>query len=189
MRKPKPSKQSRQKKHPGSSAADAKAVGGSGDFGVPESNVVERTYTSRNTKRSDRGVAQPSSSEDDSRTSGAGGNDSGPGSSSGGDLDTDIIGVGTGLGVAESGATNQSPGPDDASKTSADLPSRKPAKRKNPSSSLRRVTGSTVQPPDERTIGPQGADAAPHAEGDNDSFVGEVSNDEASGRNDAGDGD
>ena len=36
--------------HPGSSKEDAKAVGGKGDFGVPEGNAPERSYTSKNTK-------------------------------------------------------------------------------------------------------------------------------------------
>jgi hypothetical protein len=81
--------------HPGGSAEDAKAFGGKGDFGVPESNVIERTYTSANTKQADPGNATARSGSDGSRVSGVGGNESGPGSSSGGDLDTDIIGFGT----------------------------------------------------------------------------------------------
>jgi hypothetical protein len=106
--------------HPGSSVEDAKAVGGEGDFGVAEANVVERTYTSQNTKRADPGAATARSGDDGkdgSRVSGAGGNDSGPGSSSGGDLDTDVVGVGDGIGFSSSGPTDETPGPDDASGT------------------------------------------------------------------------
>jgi hypothetical protein len=44
-----------------------------------------------------------------------------------------------------------------------------------------------VQLPDERTTGPQGADAASSSGTGDDAFAGEVSSDEASGRNDAGD--
>jgi hypothetical protein len=79
--------------HPGSSTQDAQAIGGPSDFGVPESDVIERTYTSQNTKRSDPGNAVPRSGSDGARTAGVGGNDSGPGSSSGGDIDTDIVGI------------------------------------------------------------------------------------------------
>src|SRR5437868_3572810 len=85
------SNQSR-KLHPGSSAEDAKKVGGKGDFGAAENDRAARDYTSRNTKRSDRGGAEPHSGDESERTSGVGGNASGAGSSSGGDLDTDIVG-------------------------------------------------------------------------------------------------
>jgi hypothetical protein len=93
----KPTNQSQSDKsktlHPGSSAEDAKHIGGKGDFGVPESDVIERQYTSQNTKHSDRGAAVPRAGSEGQRVSGVGGNDSGPGSSSGGDVDTDIIGI------------------------------------------------------------------------------------------------
>lgn len=94
MKKPN-AKSSNHKKvtHPGSSTQDAQAAGSPSDFGVPESDVIERTYTSQNTKRSDPGNAVPRSGSDGDRTSGVGGNDSGPGSSSGGDIDTDIVGI------------------------------------------------------------------------------------------------
>src|SRR5436190_1846708 len=92
--------------HPGSSAADAKAVGGKNDFGARESDVIERQYTSQNAKQS-----------------------------------------------------------------------------------VRRSTlnGSTVQLPDESTLSAQGADAASPVQAQTDASAGEVSSDEASGRNDAGD--
>jgi hypothetical protein len=174
------------KLHPGSSVEDAKKLGGKGDFGVPESNVAERTYTSRNTKRSDPGAAPPRAGSGESRESGVGGNNSGAGSSSGGDLDPDIVGVGTGGGVAASGEIHEPSGPDDATGTSRDFASGPPARGSHPPRSRRSATGSTVQPPDDRTAGPEGADAAAHPEEGNDAFVGEVSSDEASGRNDAG---
>jgi hypothetical protein len=79
--------------HPGSSTHDAKALGGKGDFGVPENDPIERNYTSTNTKRADPGTAPARSGEDTERVSGVGGNESGVGSSSGGDIDTDIIGL------------------------------------------------------------------------------------------------
>src|SRR5712671_6055641 len=79
----------------GSDSGAAKGVGGKGDFGVPENDTITRT--------SDRGAAQPHAGEGEGRVAGVGGNASGRGSSSGGDLDTDIIGVGTGgSGVSQS---------------------------------------------------------------------------------------
>ena|SRR5579871_363136 len=92
MKKNKTSAQ-RKDLHPGSSVQDAKALGGKGDFGAPESNLIERAYVSTNTKRADPGAAIPRAGADESRTSGVGGNQSGDGSSSGGDIDTDIIGI------------------------------------------------------------------------------------------------
>ena len=104
--------------HPGSSAEDAKKVGGKGDFGMPENNVTARTYASENTRHADPGAAQPRSGSEGVRVSGVGGNDSGPGSSSGGDLDTHIIGIGNGgNGIAASGKINEPPGPDDTDGT------------------------------------------------------------------------
>jgi hypothetical protein len=171
--------------HPGSSVEDARAVGGKGDFGVREDNVAERTYTSENTKRSDPGGAPARSGSDDSRTSGVGGNESGAGSSSGGDLDTDIVGVGTGIGVAASGKIHEPPGPDDATGTSRDFASGPPAAGANEDQVRHLVHGSTVQAYDETTA-PQGADASSQSDLGDDAAAGEVSNDEASGRNDAG---
>jgi hypothetical protein len=171
--------------HPGSSIEDAQAVGGKGDFGVREDDVVERTYTSQNTKRSDPGGAPARSGSDDSRTSGVGGNESGAGSSSGGDLDTDFVGVGTGSGIAASGKIHEPPGPDDSTGTSRDGASGPPAAGANEDQVRQIVRGSTVQAYDETTA-PQGADASAQSDRGDDAGAGEVSNDEASGRNDAG---
>lgn len=170
--------------HPGSSVEDARAVGGKGDFGVPESNVVGRTYTSTNTKRSDPGNAPARGGADESRTTGVGGNASGVGSSSGGDIDADIIGVGThGSGISESGTIHEPSGPDDAQARShlgVDPRQKGVYRPANTAAS----DGSTVQPADDQTAGPSGADSASNTHSDDDSFAGEVSTDEASGRND-----
>ena len=161
-------------------------MGGKGDFGVPESNVAERTYTSTNTKRSDPGGAPPRAGSDGSRTSGVGGTRSGPGSSSGGDLDPDIIGLGTGGGVAASGKIHEKTGPDSATGTSDDFASGDKGTGTGATAPPEWVRGSTMQPPDDRTDGTGGADAT-NPTTDNNAFVGEVSSDEASGRNDEGD--
>jgi hypothetical protein len=99
--------------HPGSSSDDAREVGGESDFGAAENNRTARSYASENTKRADPGAAQPRSGSEGVRVSGAGGNDSGPGSSSGGDLDPDFIGLDKQGGVAQSGSFHELEGPDD----------------------------------------------------------------------------
>jgi len=78
---------------PGSDPVDTDKTVLSGDFGVSESKTIERDYTSKNTKSHDPGNAQPRAGEDDDRQSGVGANRSGVGSGSGGDIDTDIVGL------------------------------------------------------------------------------------------------
>src|SRR5690242_19538609 len=79
---------------PGSEPDKAKDVAAKGDFGVPATPSADRDYVSENTRHSDPGAALPFSFEHDGvRDHGAGARDSGPGSASAGDLDTDIIGV------------------------------------------------------------------------------------------------
>lgn len=172
----------------GSDPQAAQAVGGKGDFGVRENDVVERQYTSANTRASDRGAAQPHAGEDQGRVAGVGGNASGRGSSSGGDIDTDIIGVGAdGSGIAASPA-DEPPGPDDATGTSRDFASGPPTQnRKGLKAS--KVEGSTVDRSGgdvESTGAGRGADAVskpPRPDPDqlDDSFEGEVSGGEAAG--------
>ena len=78
----------------GSSPEDAAHMIGKGDFGVHESDVVERNYVSEETKRNDPGggVARSGTGP---RDSGVGGDDAGRGSSSGFDVDNDsLVGIG-----------------------------------------------------------------------------------------------
>ena len=74
----------------GSNPDAAKDVAGEGDFGVSAANTegdrMTREYVSGETRKQDPGHGTTRSHDND-RTSGVGGNDSGPGSSSGGDLD------------------------------------------------------------------------------------------------------
>ena len=66
------------------------------DFGAAETDVTERNYVSEETKRNDPGKSTARSGTGP-RTSGVGGNDSGPGSSSGGDVDVgnnSLVGIG-----------------------------------------------------------------------------------------------
>jgi len=171
--------------HPGSSADDAKKVGGKGDFGVPESDVIGRTYTSINTKMSDPGATQPRSGEGGGRTSGAGSNNSGPGSGSGGDLDASMPGLGNSGGVATSGNVNEPPGPDDTDGTSDAFASGGHAQGNNQSGPVERVRGTVVQPGDDRSTAPEGADASANSDPFNDATAGEISSGEASGEDNA----
>ena len=80
----------------GSSTTDAGHMVGKNDFGAKETDVIERNYVSEETKRNDKGGGIERSGVE-SRTSGVGGNEGGPGNSSGGDFDVDndsLVGIG-----------------------------------------------------------------------------------------------
>lgn len=177
---------------PGSESADAKNVAGKGDFGTPVGAGPdrERDYVNENTKRSDRGATQPMDWEHDGkRDHGVGAADSGPGSASGGDVDPDIVGVGTGgSGVATSGNIGRPPGPDDNDGTSNEFASGRPAQGRNQTNvgqlgGNKRVDGDVqARGLDQSTNEGEGADDVtnPPARGD-DSFSTEVSSGEARG--------
>jgi hypothetical protein len=192
---------------PGSSAEDARKVGGEGDFGAPAGGerTADRDYVSRNTKMSDPGAAMPYDWEaDGKRDHGAGARNSGPGSGSGGDVDPDIVGVGTGgSGVSLSGNIGRPSGPDDSDGSSDEFASGGHAEGRNQTLTGNKVGGSKRVPGgtthssdrDASTGGDgQGADASTnplhelggdvkHAPHDSigDAFAGEVSTDEAQG--------
>lgn len=188
-----PRKKTTKKKplHPGSSTRDARAMGGKGDFGARESDRAERDYTSRNTKLSDPGAAQPWSreSQQGTRVSGAGARNTGPGSASGGDVDTDITGVGTGgSSISASGSIREPAGPDDSTGTSDEFASGKHAQGKN-ETNVGKVGGdkplyrSIIQRNQDMATGntERGTDAVNNPARDDDSFSGEVSSGEARG--------
>ena len=176
---------------PGSESEEAKDVAAPGDFGVPVGTGPsrERDYVNENTKRSDPGAAQHADWEEIGvRDHGAGAPASGPGSSSAGDLDPDIVGVGTGgAGIAQA-APDDPPGPDDVTDATDAFASGGPANLR-PGGSARaprppRSRGNSINGDlDVQTgAGGQGADAAtnPAARGD-DSFASEISSGEARG--------
>jgi hypothetical protein len=189
---------------PGSSADDAKAVGGSGDFGAREGDAAQANYASRAVRNQDKGVVpveanHPTLAGGDI-TSGAGMPASGDGGNSGGNLDPDIVGVGTGgSGIATSGATHRGPGPDDSDGSSDEFASGPHAKGENQTGVGKqmynvdeeaKVSGSVVAPADDLSTGQEerGADAV-NVKDDNDlddSHAGEISSAEASGRDQAG---
>lgn len=177
---------------PGSESKDAKNVGGEGDFGVPvgAGPSLDRDYVNENTKRADPGAAQQMDWDPDGkRDHGVGAADSGPGSGSAGDIDPDIIGVGTGgSGITASGVTGRPLGPDDSDGTSAEFASGAPAQGRN-QTHVGQVGGSKRVQGDVQTRGQdastnegEGGDAItnPQARGD-DAFAGEVSSGEARG--------
>lgn len=172
----------------GSDSEAAKEFASNGDFGVKQSDTTQRNYTSANTKASDPGASQPHAGEDQDRTAGVGGNSSGVGASSGGDIDTDFVGVGTGGSTVAVSPAGRPPGPDDSDGTSNEFASGPPTKNvKGPKAG--KVEGDTMDHSGgdiESTAEGRGADAAsrpPRADPDqvDDSFVGEISTGEAAG--------
>ena len=157
----------------------AKDFGAANDFGAREDNRIEREYASHATRSRDKGATPGHSGGDGQRVSGVGANESGPGSGSGGDVDTDIIGLGSGGGtVAASGITHRPPGPDDA-------PQFPPRKSRRATPATQTVAGTTFDRSggDTSTTG-AGQGAASVSSPKNrydDSSVGEISNDDASG--------
>ncbi len=142
-------------------------------------------YVSQNTKAADPGAAQPHSGEDDGvRTSGAGGVDSGVGSSSGGDLDTDFIGVGTGgSGISQSGP-DDSMGADETDGSSDQFASG-PRAQGFHGEKDGKIEGTVIDRSGglETTPDGQGADAISNSMArDDDSFAGEISGGEARGQ-------
>ena len=176
---------------PGSESGEAKNVGGEGAFGAPVGAGPnrDRDYVNENTKRADPGATQPMGWERDGvRDHGAGGPDSGPGSSSGGDLDPDFVGIAGGSGVAASGDVNRPPGADDSDGTSNEFAAGQPAQGRN-QTHVGAVGGSKQVPGDVQTRGEdqhtnagEGADDVTNvqARGD-DSFATEISSGEARG--------
>jgi hypothetical protein len=177
---------------PGSESSEAKHVGGEGDFGAPvgAGPNPERDYINENTKRSDRGATQPMDWEHDGkRDHGAGVPDSGPGSGSGGDLDPDLVGVGTGgSGIASSGTIGRPPGADDSDGTSREFAAGGPAQGRNQSNvgqvgGTKRVEGDVqTRGQDQSTNDGEGADDVTNVQARaDDSFASEISSGEARG--------
>ena len=168
-----------------------KSVGGKGDFGIPAGEAgIERDYVAENTRASDRGAAQPASEEfEGDRTHGAGGKASGIGSSSGGDLDTDFIGVGTGgRGLASeiAHAEEYQPGPDHAQSTPAARDTTKTDQKQDVGKGPTPIYRTMAQTNSDSESRPgAGSDMASNSGAqDDDSFSGESSSGDARGEDD-----
>ncbi len=171
--------------HPGSNSGN---IGGKGDFGVPvDGSRAELDYASNHTKHADPGAAQEADFEQDGvRDHGVGGPASGPGSSTGGDLDVDVIGVGDG------GAGLAISGPDGFDSTSGARRADEATQDSNPSHRARkpltevpRVKGTTFSRGVEEDDVARGSDAATNSHMSEDSFAGEISRGDARGEEDS----
>jgi len=183
----------RKKKDSGKVGSDrdaARHVSGKGDFGVPvdKGRTSELDYASRNTKASDRGAAQARSCEfEGDRTHGAGGTASGTGSSSGGDLDPDIIGIGGIGGISASGPDEQIGVETDG--TTRGRASGPPVlhhdhpethRAEQAQQEYRSIASAMAESGSESADSGQGADATGNAQAKaDDAFAGEISSDEA----------
>jgi hypothetical protein len=97
----------------GASRSAAKKFAGKRDFGVQPNDASAIRQASEEAKHRPAGDhreddRQPRSGVD-SREAGVGMRDAGPGSDSGGDVDSDIIGIGGGPGLAQSGPDQPNP--------------------------------------------------------------------------------
>jgi hypothetical protein len=169
----------------GSDPKEAAKIGGKGDLGVPETgHERDRAYVSQETKSQDPGARPGHSGTEGQRVAGVGGNDSGIGSSSGGDVDTDIIGVGAGgSSISQSGPDERREGKD---MVGGDAQSQIHHRRSKLTPTDQPPPGAFVQyarEDDESTTGDgQGAAAVTNPdERNDDSFMGELSNDDVSG--------
>jgi hypothetical protein len=167
----------------GSDRSAAAHFAGHGDFGIPAGDAgrfpdvaAEAKYQPAGDHQSD--PRPPRSGGDEDRESGVGGFDSGPGSNSGGDLDTDVVGVGThGVGIATSGPDDRKQGADMTESASNALDP-------HPHQPRRQMRSSTVDQSggDNTTTGHgNGAGTVTPFETGDDAAAGEISQGEAAG--------
>ncbi len=113
------------------------------DFGIPEQDAIQPDTRAATANRTRLDVP-PRSGEDGDRTSGVGGSEAGPGSSSGGDLDPEFVGLDGKGGLAQSVPTRVTGGPASSTGTSAEFASGPPARGDNPRRDRENIQGSTV---------------------------------------------
>jgi hypothetical protein len=125
----------------GSTRKAATKFGGKTDFGVPESRA-KTEYARRKGREAQFNptTSHPSDARQEigaiqqARVSGVGKSNAGPGGSSSGDIDPDIVGVGSGQGLAQSGPDPSGvSGPQWSSGTSDEFASGPPARGENQS--------------------------------------------------------
>jgi hypothetical protein len=110
----------------------ARAVGGGLDFGIKPADAARRAARGE-TFDPERGASSRAARPgvDLPRDAGAGKPDSGPGSNSGGDLDTDFTGVGTAGGLAQDPPTSVTIGPASSAGASDEFASGPKARGRN----------------------------------------------------------
>ncbi len=169
----------------GSNSEAAKHFAGQGDFGVPESGKErDRAYVSAETRANDPGGIAERAGASDNRSAGVGGSNSGPGSSSGGDVDTDMAVLDP---VSQSGPDDRTDGADMVSSDESVSgrfgaePNDRP--RVAGKSLTQHSPGEFVnRGGDVSTTGAQGASGTGNPQNrDDDSFAAEISTGEASG--------
>jgi len=152
------------------------------DFGIPAREAGKRTDVADEVKYQPAGdhlqdPRPPRSGDQGTRDSGVGGVNSGPGSSSGGDLDTDLIGVGThGSGISAAGPDNRKTGPDMVQAE----PAPRSAPPHQPRNEMRGITNQSD--PNNTTVAlGNGASSVTRFETGDDAAAGEISQGEAAG--------
>src|SRR3954452_4034504 len=103
------------------------------DFGIPSEDAApDMTIEDRDYPGRPAGSKRTRSGASGKRTVGVGSTEGPDGKGSGGEVDTDIIGLdGTGGGVASDGVVGKPPGPDDTDGSSNEFASGPPAKGEN----------------------------------------------------------
>jgi len=156
--------ESRREDKVGGDRQAAEKIGGKLDFGIPASEAAPRDYRPHNPQHpsiedqaDDHRAIGPKGTGQ--RTRGVGTEDRGkPGRGSGGDVDTDVIGIGDGVGVAASGEIHEPPGPDDVSSAQPTTPPAEgqTSRKRGKAGNNRRVKGGTVHDRAPDTAGDQG---------------------------------
>jgi hypothetical protein len=119
----------------GSDPGAAKHFAEKNDFGIPAKQAKPGQQEVIDGSLDDRplGTRLPANDPDGVRDTGVGGPDSGPGSFSGGDVDPDVIGVGSGTGISAApvGHDEDTSGPDETETGVDNLADGHPAKGEN----------------------------------------------------------
>ena len=102
------------------------------DFGIPSEDAApDMTVEDRDFPGRPAGSKRTRSGASGKRTIGVGSTEGPDGKGSGGEVDTDIIGLGSGGGVASDGVVGRPAGPDDSDGSSNEFASGPPAKGEN----------------------------------------------------------
>jgi hypothetical protein len=116
----------------GSDPDAARNFASEGDFGIPSEDAApDMTVEDRDYPGRPAGNLRTRSGAGGKRTVGVGSTEGPDGKGSGGDVDSDIIGLGTAGGVSSDGEIGAKPGPDDTDGSSNEFASGPPAKGEN----------------------------------------------------------
>src|SRR3954466_4182300 len=117
----------------GSDPSAAENFAGKQDFGIPSEDAApDMTIEDRDFPGRPAGSKKTRSGASGKRTIGVGSTEGPDGKGSGGEIDTDIIGVGSGGGGSSDGEIGRPSGPDDSDGSSNEFASGPPAKGEHP---------------------------------------------------------